>query len=329
LAHDLPNALRQAIAEHTGSLANGLAEARSELTAGYRSGAASRIAMTSQRHIAAYLIARLPATYAAVAAALERLAGQWSGFAPKSLFDAGCGPGTGLFAALVAFPSLDQLAGLDRDAALIEVARDLVTRSGLAGDRPVTFTTDDLARPGLALAPADLINCTYALVECDEDDIGRIAATLFAAARQALVLVEPGTPAGFERLRAARTALIGQGAQILAPCPHQSACPITAPDWCHFSVRLARSRDHRRLKDADAPFEDEKFSYLIAARAPGANQTGGRILRPPRHGKAGSRFDLCTDAGNIQSRTVPARDRTLHRSVRDLVWGDFLPEVPD
>jgi hypothetical protein len=43
--------------------------------------------------------------------------------------------------------------------------------------------------------------------------------------------------------------------------------PLIAPDWCHFTQRLQRSRAHKHLKAADLPYEDEKFSYVILARA--------------------------------------------------------------
>ena len=42
---------------------------------------------------------------------------------------------------------------------------------------------------------------------------------------------------------------------------------MAGDDWCHFSQRLARSRDHMLLKDASVPFEDERYSYVVATRA--------------------------------------------------------------
>ena len=152
-----------------------------------------------------------------------------------------------------------------------------------------------------------------------------MVANLWAATEGLLALVEPGTPAGYARLLSARDALIGAGATILAPCPHHAACPLTAPDWCHFSVRLPRSRDHRLAKGAEVPFEDEKFAYLLAARPSlAAEARTPRVLARPKAGKPGIDLKLCTEAGAVERRFVPRRDKPAHAVARRLDWGDAL-----
>jgi ribosomal protein RSM22 (predicted rRNA methylase) len=137
------------------------------------------------------------------------------------------------------------------------------------------------------------------------------------------VLVEPGTPQGFARIRAARAALLAQQAVPVAPCPHAADCPIMGEDWCHFSVRLARSRAHMHAKAARVPFEDERFAYLIMARD-GVASGGGRIIAPPQHLKPGSRFRLCTQ-GRIEERLIARRDGALYKQASKLDWGDLMP----
>ena len=238
-------------------------------------------------------------------------------FAPASMLDAGCGPGTGSWAAHEAWPSLQRLTWLDASAPFLALAQRL------AGD--------DLAaepqRGDLTAGPfpsADLVLASYALAEIPPDAQARVVENLWAAAEGLLVLVEPGTPAGFERLRAARSALVAAGARIAAPCPHEADCPIAGTDWCHFSVRLPRSRDHRLAKRADVPFEDEKYAYLIAARPPvEIEPRRSRILSWPRVGKPGIEFKLCTGSG-LEQRTVAKRDKPAHAAARRLGWGDTL-----
>ncbi len=99
---------------------------------------------------------------------------------------------------------------------------------------------------------------------------------------------------------------------------------MAGEDWCHFSVRLPRSRDHRLAKGAEVPFEDEKFAYLVVARAGlAAAERGGRILAPPRAGKAGIAFKVCGREG-LEARTVAKRDKAAHAAARRLGWGDRL-----
>ena len=97
-----------------------------------------------------------------------------------------------------------------------------------------------------------------------------------------LIIVEPGTPTGWTRILRMRDLLIAAGAHIIAPCPHAFACPLAPPDWCHFAQRVERSKLHRETKQAESPFEDEKFIYLAVSRIAGRQPAGRVIARPQR-----------------------------------------------
>jgi ribosomal protein RSM22 (predicted rRNA methylase) len=111
------------------------------------------------------------------------------------------------------------------------------------------------------------------------------------------------------------------------PCPHDRPCPLTAPDWCHFATRLARSRDHKLLKGADAPFEDEKFSYIVALRDPEPARRA-RIIAPPRLGKWGVELRLCASQG-IEETTIAKRDKPSFKNIRKSAWGDAFNLGPE
>jgi ribosomal protein RSM22 (predicted rRNA methylase) len=162
----------------------------------------------------------------------------------------------------------------------------------------------------------------YALAEVPADKQARAITALWAAARQMLVLVEPGTPAGFARLRAARDMLLSGRAVPVAPCPHDRGCPMTGEDWCHFAVRLPRSRAHMHAKAARLPFEDEKFAYLAMARA-GQPTGGARIVARPQDSKAGMTLKLCSASG-LSREAVPRRDKESYRNLRRAAWGDLI-----
>jgi ribosomal protein RSM22 (predicted rRNA methylase) len=167
---------------------------------------------------------------------------------------------------------------------------------------------------------------SYALAEIAGPRQATMIDALWAACEGMLVLVEPGTPDGWRRILAARDGLIAAGAQILAPCPHALACPLSPPDWCHFVQRLPRSRDHRMAKGAEVPFEDEKFIYLAAARPGVAAATRtARILAPPRASKPAIALKLCSPAGVVEEATVSKRDKPAFAVARRLDWGDALP----
>lgn len=294
-----------------------LARRSAAITQTYRSGQGSHLAVRDRLDALAYAVARMPATRAAVAQALARLHEVAPDFAPASQLDLGCGCGAASLAARDVF-SPARLTLVDRNEAMLTLAREL-----LEADADVGALTLDLRR--LDAAPrADLVTLAYVLVELDEEEATALSLRAFDHSGGALVLVEPGTPTGFARLRAARAALIAAGAEIAAPCPHRLDCPIAPPGWRHFSVRVQRSRDHRATKQADVPFEDEPFVYLAATRWPVATRASRVIARPTRD-RTGLHARLCTPDGMARDVFAPARDKTASRALRRLVEGDLWP----
>lgn len=320
----LPPALRAGLEALAGAFpGRALAEASARISADYRAGRGTRF--LGAVDAAAYATARLPATYAAVAAALAEAATR-TDFVPVSLLDLGCGPGTASWAALEAFPGIRDIRLVDSHPGMIALGQQL-REHGPPSLRAAVWRQAGIAA-AIAEAPAaDLVIASYALNELDPGSLDRLAAGLFALTTGLVVVVEPGTKQGFAVIDRVRSDLIAAGARILAPCPGNGPCPVRSPDWCHFSVRLPRLRAHRAAKGADVPFEDEPFAYVVAARPEIAGRpAAARILRPPRATKPGTDFTLCTPAG-AEGVHVPSRDREQSRLTRRLGWGDAFPQA--
>jgi ribosomal protein RSM22 (predicted rRNA methylase) len=244
-------------------------------------------------------------------------------FAPRTLLDVGAGPGAAAWAAAERFPAIAGVRLIDDNAPMRALARALIAASEHAALRQAAYEAGTLAQ--LAGAPADLVIASYLVGELAPDALTRAADALWSRTADMLVVVEPGTPAGFVRIRALRAHLVGRGARVVAPCPHDLACPIVAPDWCHFAQRLARSRGHQRVKGGALAYEDEKFSYVALAREPPGRkpEQQARVLAHPRVGKAGVAAKLCTIDG-IVAEITPRRDRARYKARSRWRWGDAV-----
>jgi len=292
----------------------------------FRSGAGSREAIRGADDAFAYSFTRLPATFAAATAVLAALADSAPDFTPRSLIDAGAGPGTAAWAAAAQFASLGDIRLIDHNPHLRALGLSLLEASADAALRGASYEPGDLVAAANRGAPADLVIASYAVGELAADALTRAADALWSATADVLVVIEPGTPAGFARIRALRAHLLAHGAHALAPCPHDNACPIVDPDWCHFAQRLPRSRDHRLVKGAALAFEDEKFSYVALARSR-RPMAGARVLAHPRVSKAAVSTKLCT-ADGIVSTTAGRRERARYAAQKRWRWGDQV-DWPD
>ena len=320
---ELPPSLRLGVERLlAGTPLAALREASALLSARYRAERRDgRLHLDGELAVKAYLAARLPATYAAVRSALEMVAVARPGFMPSSLLDLGAGPGTALWAAADCWSGLEAATLVEASAAARDAGRTL---SGTLASPSCDWRQADLARLP-ALAPAELVTLTYVLDELDPALIPDLADRSWALTRDTLVIVEPGTPAGWRRILRVRDRLLAHGAHLVAPCPHERPCPLAAPDWCHFAARVARSRIHKDAKSAKLAWEDEKYIFVAASRHP-PSVAGARVLAPARHGSGVSQVKLCRVDGSAGAETFSRRQGERYRIVRRLDWGDLLEQ---
>lgn len=310
---DLPPDLRSAVEARVTGPARARRDGMQALARTYRAGGRSDEGIDFD----AYLAARLPATFAAVSRALDRTMQALPDFAPRSVLDVGAGPGTAAWAAVTALDSVTAVTFIDSNPAFLRLALDLSAASDHPALRGAAGTVADM---GAVAANGDLVIAAYALAEVPLTRVGPIARHLWSRTAGVLLLVEPGTPAGADRIRAARAALLEGGARLAAPCPHADACPMTAPEWCHFTVRLQRSRLHRQTKAATLSYEDEPFAFVAVSHG-AATPARARIVAPPEITKPGVRLRLCTPDG-LRSDMVDRRDPDRFRRARKAGWGD-------
>ncbi len=289
------------------------------LSAAYRAGGspASRAASTVG-DVAAYLATRAPATYAAAAEVFEQIRVLRPDWAPVSVLDLGAGPGIATWAALEAWHEISGVALVEAEPEMARAGRTLAEH-GPDALRRASWT---VAAAGADGARADLVVVSYVIGELQATAVEELVRHAWERTADTLVIVEPGTTAGYRRTLAARTAVIAAGGSTLAPCPHDAPCPLPDDDWCHFSVRLPRSRTHRLAKDAERGFEDEKFSYAVLCREPHV-PAEARVLRRPDPRPGHVVLDLCTPSG-LERRTVSKKEGDAYRRARKLRWGDAL-----
>src|SRR5205809_2268287 len=127
---DLPADLRLALANELASTPQKIvADAAEKLSSRYRS-SQSRVNgafLHSRADVVAYAAYRLPATFAAIYAALNEVRKRRLDWHPHSLLDAGSGPGTALWAASELWPELEQVMLIERDDGMVTFGKQIVT----------------------------------------------------------------------------------------------------------------------------------------------------------------------------------------------------------
>jgi ribosomal protein RSM22 (predicted rRNA methylase) len=165
---------------------------------------------------------------------------------PKRVLDFGIGCGSSSLAVLNLFENVEWIHGIDPSQAMRDCSQSMI--EGMAKDREVpprvTYSTSlstDSASSAGNVASFDLALCSYTAT-----DLPDITSTLAATAIMfeklkpggVFVMIEPGTPDGFNSIRSVRNMLLdccppedpdfewNERCHIIAPCTHNGSCPM-------------------------------------------------------------------------------------------------------
>src|SRR5262245_27645081 len=208
----LPMSLRKSIEQEVSSIGHSsLSKAASELSARYRrQRPAPKRFIASDADRLAYVVIRMPATFAAaraVFAEIRRLAPETP---INSLLDLGAGTGAASWAAVEVFDDLRRITMVEQDRELVRLGKRLAESSASEALRDADWQTRDLTACA-EFADHDLVVCSYSLSEIESGAARRILKAAWQSAHQAIAVIEPGTMKGFETILALRDDLIAAG----------------------------------------------------------------------------------------------------------------------
>ena len=270
---------------------------------------------------AVYSAVRMPATFAAVSSALIHTLQLWKGNI-ESVIDAGAGTGAAAWAFRMLTDASDYTC-IEKEHTMKKLGEKLV--SSAKGFSNVRWIEGSVSGE-MSRHKADAVVESYMLNELSDNVFSDTIEKLWNSATHLFLIVEPGTPAGFQVIRKARQKLIGMGAGIIAPCTC-SDCAIDDDDWCHFTCRVARSRIHKLLKGGDVPYEDEKYTYIAFTKdCMEETKQYSRILRHPEIGKGFVRLTVC-DSNGIHKVKTSKKDGDRYKAARKSECGDIISNV--
>lgn len=268
----------------------------------------------------AYSAVRMPATYSAIYTSLKNVLEIYN---PKieSVLDVGAGTGAGSWA-VNSLIDVDRIVCLERE----DVMRNLGESFMKESDNPVLekakWEKFDLLSSDINYN-ADLVICSYVLNELNEDDRKQALDKLWKSTNKILLIIEPGTPVGFNEIKTIRKNLMECGGSVIAPCPNIEDCPIAENDWCHATCRVSRTKIHKLLKNGDVPYEDEKFSYIAVSKENVEKDNFARVLRHPRVESGKITMQVCSKDG-ICEKIITKKEKELFKLARKAGCGDRI-----
>ena len=260
---------------------------------------------------------RMPATYGAVYTALKHTLERIDGNI-QSVLDIGAGTGAATWA-ISELLDTKNIQCFEREQVMLELGKSFMNQNPKLKD--ISWDYMDIVEDDLDVK-ADLVVTSYMLNEIKPENRKDVINKLIKSSNHIILIIEPGTPEGFQNIKEVQKMAIENNLYIIAPCTFQGVCPLPNEDWCHSIVRMERTKVHKVLKSADLPYEDEKFSYIAISKEK-CDNSGTRILRHPMIEKGKITLKVCHN-GEIEDMIVTKKDKELFKMVKKKKCGDWI-----
>ena len=316
----IPDLLERAIEEEIqGVKITELKEIAQELSNRYmnekRSG---QTLLSKEKEALAYLGIRMPATFCAVTTALKHTLSVAQNCNVETVLDIGAGTGAAVWAINEQIDTT-KITCLEREEAMRQVGQSLMKQSEELSK--VEWINADITKAE-EIKGADLIISSYMINELKQEERRKVIEKLLNLESKIILIIEPGTPEGFKNIKQIQEIALEKGANIIAPCTHQGMCKLPEDDWCHSTVRVERSKIQKILKSGDAPYEDEKFSYIAISKEK-FETAQSRILRHPIIETGKITLKLCKN-GNIEQKIITKKEKEPFKEAKKKKCGDSI-----
>lgn len=262
-----------------------------------------------------YSFIRMPATYCANFTALKYTL-ELAKSKIDSVIDVGTGTGSMVWA-IYNYLNINNITCIERENVMKTLAQKLMNSI----DLKVNWQDKDIVKENIN-EKADLVTACYMLNEIKKENRYEVINKLFQNTNDLLLIVEPGTPDGFEIIKQVQEYAINNKAYIVAPCTSQNICQLPKDDWCHSTVRVQRNKIHKYLKEGTISYEDEKFSYIAISKQK-TDMANQRILRHPIIENGKIKLKLCEN-GKIIEKIITKTQKELFKFVKKKKCGDSI-----
>ncbi|KAF9567870.1 hypothetical protein CPC08DRAFT_655961 [Agrocybe pediades] len=255
----------------------------------------------------AFATVALPAHYSVITSVLHHVKRRMdSSWEIDKVIDWGAGSGSGLWASLYSFQrddaeygedgrgrvalgtTMKRYTGIDKRDGLVTIGKRLIENTPRGSFKAIwkrTFKEEDKVFPGerertIALSAFMLTTLPTAFAQ------KTIVKEMWDSGAHTIVLIDHNTKEGFEAVAHAREYMLELGraeledpelaqsellgSHVLAPCPHDHACPLLTSKRsslvCGFSQRLQRPSFLQKTKHSKFGHENTGYSYVVIRR---------------------------------------------------------------